>query len=57
MVRARQLGAEQTIQEISLSGLRGRGGAGFRTGRKWHGLYQAEGSTKYDVPGALLSTG
>ncbi|MGH9127062.1 MAG: NADH-ubiquinone oxidoreductase-F iron-sulfur binding region domain-containing protein [Acidimicrobiales bacterium] len=47
--RARELGAEQTIQEIGLSGLRGRGGAGFRTGRKWFGLYNAGGTTKYVV--------
>jgi len=49
LARARELGAEQTIKEISLSGLRGRGGAGFRTGRKWFGLYQAEGTTRYVV--------
>ncbi|HEX3426761.1 MAG TPA: NADH-ubiquinone oxidoreductase-F iron-sulfur binding region domain-containing protein [Acidimicrobiales bacterium] len=47
--RARELGAQQTIHELSLSGLRGRGGAGFRTGRKWRGLYDAEGTTKYVV--------
>ena len=32
---ARKLGPEATIQEIEASGLRGRGGAGFPTGRKW----------------------
>jgi NADH:ubiquinone oxidoreductase subunit F (NADH-binding) len=33
--RARQLGPEGAIDELLLSGLRGRGGAGFPTGRKW----------------------
>lgn len=33
--RAVEIGAEATIEEIRLSGLRGRGGAGFPTGRKW----------------------
>ncbi|HEX2030048.1 MAG TPA: NADH-ubiquinone oxidoreductase-F iron-sulfur binding region domain-containing protein [Actinomycetota bacterium] len=33
--RALGLPPEQVIEEVSLSGLRGRGGAGFPTGRKW----------------------
>ncbi|MDQ6613826.1 MAG: hypothetical protein M3083_03510 [Actinomycetota bacterium] len=49
LARAHELGPEQTIQEISLSGLRGRGGAGFRTGRKWDTVYKATGTTKYVV--------
>jgi len=49
LARARELGPQQTIQELSLSGLRGRGGAGFRTGRKWDTLYRAAGTTKYVV--------
>ncbi len=32
---ARKLGSVATIEEIQASGLRGRGGAGFPTGRKW----------------------
>ena len=32
---ARKLGPAATIEEIQASGLRGRGGAGFPTGRKW----------------------
>ncbi|HEV2810387.1 MAG TPA: hypothetical protein VGV93_08340, partial [Acidimicrobiales bacterium] len=36
--RARSIGPGATIKEISLSGLRGRGGGGFPTGRKWSGL-------------------
>ena len=33
--RARELGAEATIAEVTASGLRGRGGAGFPAGIKW----------------------
>ncbi|HEY5078109.1 MAG TPA: formate dehydrogenase, partial [Acidimicrobiia bacterium] len=32
---ARSLSSEEIIAEIEASGLRGRGGAGFPTGRKW----------------------
>jgi NADH-quinone oxidoreductase subunit F len=32
---ARKLGAIATIEEVEAAGLRGRGGAGFPTGRKW----------------------
>ena len=47
--RAKQLGAEQTLKEVLLSGLRGRGGAGFRTGRKWETILRAAGATRYVV--------
>ncbi|OWY61825.1 hypothetical protein B7486_61725, partial [cyanobacterium TDX16] len=33
--RAVELGPERTIEEVTRSGLRGRGGGGFPTGRKW----------------------
>jgi NADH-quinone oxidoreductase subunit F len=32
---ARSLGPWRTAEEVTLSGLRGRGGGGYRTGRKW----------------------
>ena len=42
--RAQALGAAATIEEITRSGLRGRGGGGFPTGRKWAGIAtQTEG--------------
>lgn len=39
----------QVIDEISKSGLRGRGGAGFPTGTKWRFVAQAKGERKYVV--------
>ncbi len=38
ITRARALGPGGTTKEITLSGLRGRGGGGFPTGRKWAGV-------------------
>lgn len=49
LARAVDLGPEQTIRELALSGLRGRGGAGFRTGRKWDTIFRAAGTTRYVV--------
>ena len=52
---------EEVIEEIKKSGLRGRGGAGFPTGRKWEFCRNAPGDTKYVIcnadegdPGAFM---
>ena len=38
---ARELGPALTVEEVLLSGLRGRGGGGYRTGRKWAAVRKA----------------
>ena len=52
---------EQIIAEITASGLRGRGGAGFFTGKKWEACRKAKGTSKYLIcngdegdPGAFM---
>jgi NADH-quinone oxidoreductase subunit F len=40
---------EQIIEEITRSGLRGRGGAGFPTGIKWASCRKAHGDVKYVI--------
>ncbi len=52
---------EEVCKEISASGLRGRGGGGFPTGRKWEFTRVAPGDVKYVVcngdegdPGAFM---
>ncbi|MFH0870875.1 MAG: NADH-ubiquinone oxidoreductase-F iron-sulfur binding region domain-containing protein [bacterium] len=52
---------EQIIEEIKASGLRGRGGGGFHTGRKWESCRRAHGDPKYVIcnadegdPGAYM---
>ena len=52
---------EQVVDEVEKSNLRGRGGAGFPTGRKWRIARGAQGETKYFIvncdegdPGAFM---
>ncbi len=42
-----ELSQEQVLDEIETSGLRGRGGAGFSTARKWKACAKAEGERKF----------
>ena len=56
-----EMAPEDIIKEITDSGLRGRGGAGFPTGRKWAAGRAAKGSPKYLIcngdegdPGAFM---
>jgi len=52
---------QQVIGEVTVSGLRGRGGAGYPTGLKWSTVYKAVGTQKYVIcnadegdPGAFM---
>src|SRR3954451_20068515 len=47
--RASELGPDDIIDEITRSGLRGRGGGGFATGRKWAGVRAQPGTHHYVV--------
>jgi NADH:ubiquinone oxidoreductase subunit F (NADH-binding)/(2Fe-2S) ferredoxin len=56
-----EFSAEEVIEEIKRSGLRGRGGAGFPTGRKWNICRMAQETPKYIIcnadegdPGAYM---
>jgi NADH:ubiquinone oxidoreductase subunit F (NADH-binding) len=46
---ALELGPDRTIKEVTEAGLRGRGGGGFPTGRKWVGVRSQEGTDYYVV--------
>ena len=57
----REMSPEEVIEEVKRSGLRGRGGGGFPTGRKWESCRRAEGEPKYVIcnadegdPGAYM---
>jgi len=52
---------QQVIEQITRSGLRGRGGAGYSTGLKWSTVAKAQGAHKYVIcngdegdPGAFM---
>ena len=52
LAKAREMGAEATIDAVITSGLRGRGGAGFPAGIKWQTVARADGDQKYIVGNA-----
>ena len=56
-----QMYPEQVLDQVTLSGLRGRGGGGFPVGWKWRSCREAEGAVKYVIangdegdPGAFM---
>jgi formate dehydrogenase iron-sulfur subunit len=49
LAKAREIGAEATIEVVLASGLRGRGGAGFPAGIKWKTVAGATADQKYIV--------
>ena len=59
--KALHMSQQEVITEVLNSGLRGRGGAGFPTGRKWQFAYDVQSDEKYVVcngdegdPGAFM---
>jgi NADH-quinone oxidoreductase subunit F len=62
LLKALELGPEGVIAEIRTAGLRGRGGAGFPTWKKWQLCHDAAGDKKYLIcnadegdPGAFMN--
>jgi NADH:ubiquinone oxidoreductase subunit F (NADH-binding) len=49
LARARSLGTRGVLAELDRSGLRGRGGAGFPTARKWRTVAQSPHPTRFVV--------
>ncbi|MFN2225335.1 MAG: NADH-ubiquinone oxidoreductase-F iron-sulfur binding region domain-containing protein [Anaerolineae bacterium] len=56
-----EMSPDEVLAAVKNSGLRGRGGAGFPTGRKWESCRRAEGEVKYVIcnadegdPGAFM---
>jgi NADH-quinone oxidoreductase subunit F len=61
-LHALEIGPDKTLGEVKTAGLRGRGGAGFPTWRKWQFCRDAPGQTKYLIcnadegdPGAFMN--
>ena len=61
LAKALQMAPGAVIDEVETSGLRGRGGGGFPTGRKWRSCVKAEGDERFVVcngdegdPGAFM---
>ena len=57
----KEMGPEEVIEQVKKSGLRGRGGGGFPTGRKWETCRNAHGDNRYVIcnadegdPGAYM---
>ena len=61
LIKALHMSQKEVIDEVLTSGLRGRGGGGFPTGRKWQFAYEQKNDEKYVVcngdegdPGAFM---
>ena len=61
LMRALQMKPQEVIDEVLAAGLRGRGGGGFPTGRKWQFAYNQNNDEKYVIcngdegdPGAFM---
>ncbi|MDY6912276.1 MAG: NADH-quinone oxidoreductase subunit NuoF [Chloroflexota bacterium] len=61
LTKSLQMRPEEVINEVKISGLRGRGGAGFSTGKKWEMCRSSQGNPKYVIcnadegdPGAFM---
>ncbi len=62
LLKSLDLGPDGVIEEVKTAGLRGRGGAGFPTWKKWQLCHDAAGSEKYLIcnadegdPGAFMN--